>query len=464
MIKGETRLGTIAKLKQEAKDVGVTWVKKIDGSSSLYRFPCNHEEKWFTNSVRSKRGVFKVCSACRKSKLKQRFIDEAKTQNLRWVHQIDNNYSMYEFPCGHNWPVQMHGMRRKNTPYATCDACSREVLVARYRSEAKSFAIELLYPHETKSKYWYCRPDNCRHLLIKTIRHITQGSISCGQCKLEKFQKEGAEKGLEPQYQISGSSNTWLWKFIKCGHTMRATSTNVRHSQPKCQECLKIKRSGQAVDAGLILLGPAKRSDLDANFRSYRIVECGHEKDLALSAVKDNSYSCRICEKIMWKDAAKKIGLTYVGEAPRRRRSVYKFDKCGHKRELVRSQVTLGTIINCDTCEENSWSQPSYVYLNKMFIHGGPTWLKLGHTNNMKTRIRLYGLASNIKCEVLIKSLFGSRTIAHEIEKKIQKMYLKQVLNPEDMRQYLTETGFTECYPEKLESEMIMIIDSMVQT
>jgi len=37
-------------------------------------------------------------------------------------------------------------------------------------------------------------------------------------------------------------------------------------------------------------------------------------------------------------------------------------------------------------------------------------------------------------------------------------------LNPEDMRQYLTQTGFTECYPEKLESEMIMIIDSMVQT
>jgi hypothetical protein len=217
------------------------------------------------------------------------------------------------------------------------------------------------------------------------------------------------------------------------------------------------------LDSGLVLLGPAIRSDLDANFRSYRIVECGHKKDLAINAAKDNSYTCTICLKAKWQDAAKKIDLTYVGEASGHGKSVYMFDKCGHKRVLSKSQVTLGTIINCDTCEENSWTQPSYVYLIKMFIQGGPTWLKLGHTNNMKTRIRLYGLASNIKCEVLIKSLFRSRTIAYEIEKKIQKMYLKQALNPEDMRQYLTQTGHTECYPAELESQMLRIINNMAQ-
>ena len=166
----------------------------------------------------------------------------------------------------------------------------------------------------------------------------------------------------------------------------------------------------------------------------------------------------------MWQDAAKKIDLTYVGEAPGRGRSVYKFDKCGHKRELARSHVSIGKIINCDTCEENSWSQPSSIYLIKLSLKGVPTWLKLGYAGNMKQRIGQYGLANNIEYEILKESATSSRTAAHEIEGQIKKVYAEQRLNPEVMREYMKNNGFSECYPEKLESEMIMTIDNMVQT
>ena len=55
MIKGATRPGTVEKLKREAKAAGVTWIKKIDGSSSQYRFACTHEETLFTSSIRDKK-------------------------------------------------------------------------------------------------------------------------------------------------------------------------------------------------------------------------------------------------------------------------------------------------------------------------------------------------------------------------------------------------------------------------
>lgn len=464
MIKGATRPGTVEKLKREAKAAGVTWIKKIDGSSSQYRFACTHEETLFTSSIRDKKRGFKACSACSKLNLEQRYVAEAKTVNLVWIIKINKDWSIYEFPCGHRGTVQMHGMQKKKNPYEHCEVCRVKELEAKYRSEAKRFDIELLVPHETIKKNWYCRPNSCGHRINRPIRHIIQGTIDCEKCKLEKFLKEGAEKGLEPRYQVSGSSNTWLWEFIKCGHTMRATTTNVRHSQPKCQECLKIKHSNQALDSGLVLLGPAIRSDLDANFRSYRIIECGHEKDLAISASKDGSYTCNICLKTKWQEAAKKIGLTYVGEASGHGRSIYNFDKCGHKRELLKSHVSLEKIINCNTCEENSWSQPSYIYLIKLSLQGVPTWLKLGYAGHVEQRIGQYGLADNIKYEILKQSATSSRTVAHEIERQMIQVYGKQRLNLEDMRKYMSISGFSECYPEKLESEMIMTIDNMVRS
>ena len=463
MIKGATRPGTVEKLTREAKAAGVTWIKKIDGSSSLYRFSCNHEEVMLTSSIRNKRGIYQSCSACSKSKLEQRYVDEAKTVNLVWIIKINKDWSIYEFPCGHRGTVQMHGMEKKKSPYEHCEVCRVEELEAKYRSEAKRFDIELLFPHETIKKNWYCRPNSCGHRIYRPVRHIIQGTISCDVCKVEKLQKEASEKGLEPLNHIKGG-DYWNYEFKECGHIIKSQPQNVANSQPRCEECFQKKLSNQAGDAGLVLLGAAIRSDLDANFRSYRIVECGHEQDLAISAAKHSSYRCAICLKTKWQDAAKKIDLTYVGEVSGHGRSVYKFDKCSHKRELAKSQVSIGKIINCDTCEENSWSQPSSIYLIKLSLKGVPTWLKLGYAGNMKQRISRYGLANNIEYEILKESATSSRVAAHEIEGQIKKVYAEQRLNPEVMRKYMKNNGFSECYPEKLESEMIMTIDNMVQT
>ena len=104
------------------------------------------------------------------------------------------------------------------------------------------------------------------------------------------------------------------------------------------------------------------------------------------------------------------------------------------------------------------------VYLIKLSLQGVPTWLKLGYAGHVEQRIGQYGLADNIKYEILKQSATSSRTVAHEIEGQIKQVYAKQRLNPEVMREYMKNNGFSECYPEKLESEMIMTIDNMVRT
>ena len=458
MIKGATRAGTIEKQTGEAKAVGIVWLEKIDSAFSLYQLPCGHKEKLRPAQVRVKRAPYLACRACVNSSLEQRYINDALLQNLRWIKKLNKDWSLYEFPCGHSQKVQMAGMSDKKEPYNQCDNCSTVLLEANYREEAMKHGITLLRKHENKPKYWHCSLP-CGHDLVKTARNITQGAVSCEKCKVENYEITGADRGLKPISHKAGSEY-WTWQFIKCGHYMDIQPANVLHGTPVCPECFTEKLTNEADSKSLELLGAAISPDLDSNFRSYRFKLCGHLKDIAIQSVRNGEFECRVCLEIEWKQVAKKLDLTFVARSSTRGRALYRFDHCGHERELQRSQVKQATTINCEECNETSWSKPSSVYLIKFFFKG-EIWLKLGHTNNLRLRIIQYGLIDGVRHEPLRCIFVSSRTIAEQLEKETAELFKEYRLDAETMNQYLTRSGYTECYAAKEESNILKVLDTI---
>src|ERR1700722_12989176 len=95
----------------------------------------------------------------------------------------------------------------------------------------------------------------------------------------------------------------------------------------------RAKLDREAAAAGLVLLGPARVS----TYRRYRFSSCGHEQELATSAVRQERFRCQTCleAKIAQEAAANGMVLLESCQNPAYRK--YRFLGCGHE---IDAQVT----------------------------------------------------------------------------------------------------------------------------
>jgi hypothetical protein len=84
-----------------------------------------------------------------------------------------------------------------------------------------------------------------------------------------------------------------MYRFQECGHEQQIQPSLVRLLRFECRTCFEERLESEAQDAGLILLGSAKRN---AYYR-YQFVGCGHHQEISTQAVRLKNFRCQTCEE-----------------------------------------------------------------------------------------------------------------------------------------------------------------------
>jgi len=160
--------------------------------------------------------------------------------------------------------------------------------------------------------------------------------------QLQKHLVEAKAAGLE----IIGNgknANYRKYKIIDCGHTQEIRAANVKNNRFRCKTCLSAKLKVEAIEAGLQLIGPGIKG------RTYQFIKCGHIQDIQISQVRSKSPQCRTCFDEKLNDEAKTVGLEIVGVGKKPSYRKYKIIKCNHFQEITISNVRANEF-QCRTC------------------------------------------------------------------------------------------------------------------
>ena len=387
-----------------------------------------------------------------------KYIKEAEKSGLKWLKKVTKDHSLYLFPCGCSEVRQMSSVRHKKHPYIQCSKCAKTSLEEKYIAEAEKIGITLVSKTGNRRTRLYKLA--CGHLEEKTVKQVKEGGVQCNQCIFDAYFKIGKSKGVTPIRHIP-DGDYWLWEFNGCGHQRKMQPMNVKHGHVLCQECIKNKHNASALEEGLELLGRVKNSRYDANFREYRIKECGHKQIFSVSSVKNGSWRCDICLNNKINYEAEEKGLEKIGNSNRHGYNLYRFKKCQHEQEISTSQIRHATNISCQVCGENNWYKPSYIYLLKIKTPD-KTWIKLGHTENLKIRFEQYGLPQKALIDIIYQKKLNTRIEALTIEQNIHNELEDRKLNPKLMKSFHTKSGFTECYPQSLSNSILTLLEENI--
>jgi hypothetical protein len=136
------------------------------------------------------------------------------------------------------------------------------------------------------------------------------------------------------------------------------------------------------------------------------------------------------------------VGLKIVSKI---KRQLYEYKlPCGHLQQIFVSAVRSNEWI-CRTCHSSYFDLSSELYLlrikSKQF-----EWLKLGYSRNLSVRIKSYKLYDSEVTKIKSISFDTGREVI-QIEQKLHSKYFQYRLDPNMMKEYHTQDGYTECYP-----------------
>ncbi len=166
---------------------------------------------------------------------------------------------------------------------------------------------------------------------------------------------------------------------------------------------------------------------------------------IQMSKVRERIFQCQQCFQEKLASEAIEAGLTLIGPGKNKHYRTYRFNICGHEREITTSDVRTYAFI-CNTCEETARDLPSNVYLVKIKASSFE-WLKLGYAKNVTERVKQYGLPADAKVTTIVVRPFGTGREAHQFEEAIHSNYANRGLPPDRMKKFHAVGGFDECYP-----------------
>ena len=151
-------------------------------------------------------------------------------------------------------------------------------------------------------------------------------------------------------FRISGEGKSIryrMYQCLECGYLKEAQVSKIRERNVRCNGCYESKLEIEAKEAGLCILGSGQTSE----FRKYKFNKCGHIKEIRTASVRNNSFTCKICLEDKYKLVAKEAGLTLIRKSGNPKTRIYKFNKCGHLKELGIRHIGKHSHI-CDKCFE----------------------------------------------------------------------------------------------------------------
>ena len=324
---------------------------------------------------------------------------------------------------------------------------SRKSKTEKLREEALSVGLMLIGEGRNYSYRLY-RFLSCGHEaeLSPTNIRLAKKNYTCRSCIDIKHKKEAEDMGLE----LIGKGRTSYfrtYRFNECGHEQEIGTPEVRKGKFECGTCLKEKHEAEAEAAGLVLVrkldGPTK------NRRIYRFKDCGHEKAIRISDVRRGRFTCRACNpKNSFGEEAKKAGLRLIGEGHSTHYRKYRFMECGHEQEIAISAVRSG-FFKCFECGSTAHSQPSNLYVNVVELDGYPT-VKVGVAKDVERRISGYKLRSICEVHTALSIPFKTGREARAAELSVKREF-SDFRDPM-AKDIMSKNGHTECFlSEKLD-------------
>lgn len=305
-------------------------------------------------------------------------------------------------------------------------------------------------------------------------------SPKCAQCVQDGHIDFLKSKGVEVLDRVS--ANSYLVR-LKCGHDkiVKPDESNFSHYCKECRDVDVLKRcpdgtkikgyfkKGQRVElelpCGHFTVRKTYGSDkitclecraeakqrmlletatIDNGNNTYTL-SCGHTTgDIDWTRLRD--YKCLSCEREQIQKRGLVFGLTPTGNYNSLNKTHEFILPCGHSKYMRSTAIKAGVV--CPICAEDHLNKPCDMYFLIGFSEGF-TFLKIGVANDTNVRIKDYRNKKKISWMLMASVGFSSKRDALKVEKLFHKDNFNKRLDPERMREYLTE-GFTECYPMEL--------------
>lgn len=362
-----------------------------------------------------------------------------------------------------------------------------------------------------------CQCNSCGWRKVIGKNYLRDKTVNCAMCLNIRLEKEANERGLIFNgFSTDGDLKRRNYTFMGCGHSRNIASGDVRSGSFSCVECYSNELANAFDELGIENLGrPTIEDNLVNDTTQYykirfkacghetvalqikiikrcvgyckvcfekelretyeplhdikiidtvpgakrRIVfnKCGHDKIIGLSNLKSGSFSCTVCQTEKFKNEAELVGLKYLGVSDERRKGgdpLHKYEApCGHTVMSVTSHIRTGHW-TCRICDAGYLEHPNKLYLFK--IHSaGFTFLKLGYSKTPEYRKHDYKMIEGTVTELLRVVNVPTGRDAIKYENEIHQKYSEFNYDKELIKKYLTESGFTECYPVWLQDKLI---------
>lgn len=371
----------------------------------------------------------------------------------------------------------------KNSYFCTCTKCGlvqrlsfqyakRGVfvcygcLVERHYDEAKSHNLELIgrsVVGDSKRRYYRFSCGHTRDIATGDVRF---GQFSCTECKSNALQGYLDYYGFEllgrpPKSICSDPTQFYHVMYKGCGHVRIVTQQNLfARSIGGCSECYEgslQSKVGEKFGVDILCVVPGAK-------RNIRFRDCGHEKIVGLSNLKSGNMECSYCKVENWEREASSVGLLYLGpndeeQFGRNRKHKYK-PICGHTISLKPSSVRVGHWA-CRVCDSGYLDRPNYLYLFDVICPDGNSFLKLGFSGKPEYRKNDYQAVPGTRFTLLKKVFVPTGREVIIIENTLHLKYKSFNLPREFVINYLTESGFTECYPNSLREHILKDLEDV---
>ena len=449
----------------EAKLAGIKLVCRDENNKNRLIYECCLcEDELISVAISSVRrvadGIQKNKFMCTKCARKSRLQDYKKKLVSDIVRVIDDDedhrYFLYEFKiCGHQQRLPKSDVK---TEEIKCEAC----YLANVQLEAKSRGLRFLTKETPSNRHYLYEHLSCGHkcFLMPTVIKASLGTTKaypCTACLRKRRVNEALEAGLV----LYGTSNrpkintsAYLYK-APCGHIIEKRVASIQKKVWECQACIEEAFQSQAKYVGLSLVGNAGGKK---GTRTYQFEACQHVQDIPIGAVKRGNFHCRRCCADKLTEVLALRGLKKVGTTDSDQRYLFEIIECGHIQEMALSNAKLGSYI-CHECNNTYYDNPSSVYLYRISVPGAD-WLKLGFAKHPDVRHEQYGLPDIADVELLDWLPTQTGRDARHIESILHRDFKQHVLSSEEMRDWHTKSGYTECYPVELEEKLMRRISS----
>ena len=331
--------------------------------------------------------------------------------------------------------------------------------VNRLSEEAAAFNLELVGPAVDGDKKRRHYKFKCGHSRDISTADVRVGHFSCTECYSNEMSESFNYLGVENLGRPDKSSNVdtsqyYKIRYSKCGHERLALQVHIiGRSLGECVVCYEndLKTNYETLHDIKILSKEAGAK------RKISFNSCKHEKVVTLTNLKTGSFSCSICLTEKFKAEALEANLTYISPedttvSGEKKRHKY-LANCGHTILSKTSHIRLGHW-TCRECNSGYLDRPNKLYVFKIKTKGFE-FIKLGYSQKPEYRKYDYKTDPDVVFDLVKVVALPTGRDAIIIENTLHKKYKHWNYPSKMMKDFIYESGFTECYPVELLNDFI---------